>query len=375
MKVDTRIFNVIALTASIVVFVYLASVEDQTTRNLIMKSWEENPFVSRDFSETEMEQPCTPLSNVVFIKTHKTGSTTIQSILYRYGLSRNLSLVFRRQNERNGHIPYGHITESSPRELFLPVLGKVDCSFKGYNISAIHVVHNRPVMETYMNPGSKYITILRNPASQLMSAFLFFHLDRKVKGNSSTEVKLINFMDGTTWKKSPYGRNGQSHYLGLDQSDFDDHFKINKMIQTLSKELDLVLISDYFEESLVLLKQELCWSFEDVVFTVQNNRSRPKPQLSPTLLTKMRSFNNADFLLYEHFNRTLWERIEKQGPKFWRDLREFKRVQNETMHKCFNSSTMPPKFNHSGDMNTFCEQYAGSFRLFKHLFNKQRREC
>lgn len=374
MKVDTKLFDVITLSACILIIVYLASVEDQTVRHLIMKSWEGNSSVSRDFSETEMEQPCTPLSNVVFIKTHKTGSTTIQSILYRYGLSRNLSFVFRRQNKRNGHIPYGHITESSPRELFLPVLGEVDCSYKGYNISAIHVVHNRPVMETYMNPGSKYITILRNPASQLMSAFLFFHLDRKVKGNS-TELKLINFMNGTTWKKSPYGRNGQSHYLGLNQSDFDNHTKIKEMIQTLSKELHLVLISDYFEESLVLLKHELCWSFGDVLFTVQNNRSRPKPPLSPALLQKMRSFNYADFLLYEHFNRTFWETIKKKGPKFWRDLREFKRVQNETMHKCFNSSTMQPTFNLSGDMNSFCEQYAGSVRLFKYLFDKQTRKC
>lgn len=132
-------------------------------------------FSSSHEPVSDFKEKCSPISNIMYVKTHKTGSTTIQSILYRYGFSRNLSFVFRRQNKKNGHIRYTAVTKDSPRKMFLPVLGNGNCSFAGYNISAVHVVHNRPVMETFMNPGAKYITIIRNPASQLISAFLFFH--------------------------------------------------------------------------------------------------------------------------------------------------------------------------------------------------------
>ncbi|KAJ8038102.1 Galactose-3-O-sulfotransferase 3 [Holothuria leucospilota] len=315
---------------------------------------------------------CSSLGNVVYIKTHKTSSTTVQSIFHRYGLKRNLSFVFRRANKRNGHIRYIKITKASPKTMFLPVLGTGNCSYKGYNISAVHVVHNRPVMDSYMNPGTKYVTILRNPASQLISAFLFFHLDKNVFG-TSVEEKLIRYMKGRKWMKSSYGRNSQSYDLGLSRSKFKNKTEINLLIERLSKELDLVMIAEYFEESLVLLKRELCWYFEDIVYTVKNNRSRSKPPLSRNLLKEIKTFNKADFMLYEHFNETFWNKIAQVGPVFWKELAEFKRLQHETMFRCVNvatSSTGSVHGNHSDDLCKHLKEHT-----FTALFHRQTRNC
>ena len=42
---------------------------------------------------TQSETTCTPKNHIFFLKTHKTGSSTILNILYRYGDSRNLTFA------------------------------------------------------------------------------------------------------------------------------------------------------------------------------------------------------------------------------------------------------------------------------------------
>ncbi|XP_071813274.1 galactosylceramide sulfotransferase-like isoform X2 [Apostichopus japonicus] len=317
---------------------------------------------------------CSRQENVVFIKTHKTGGTTVQSIMYRYGYIRDLSFVIRRTNEKNGHFRHMELTKDSPKKMFLPLLDTGTCSFRGYNMSAIHVVHNWEIFESFMNPGTKYITILRDPVFQLRSAFVFFSLYKGVRG-ITIENKLLNYMRGNSWKWQVYGKNSQSKDLGLKTEYFEDEAKIKLFINQLDIELDLVLIHEYFDESVVLLARELCWNLEDVVFTIENNRSNHKPNLDSELLDSIRKFNHADVLLYDHFNQTFWKRIEQQGPMFWRDLEEFRKLQNKTMYKCFNSSTIPEDYVSGHNISDYCDRYTGGLYLFKNVYKRQHKTC
>ncbi|XP_071814216.1 galactosylceramide sulfotransferase-like isoform X2 [Apostichopus japonicus] len=317
---------------------------------------------------------CSRQDNVVFIKTHKTGGSTVQSIMYRYGYIRDLSFVIRRTNENNGHIRFMEVTKDSPKKMFLPLLDTGTCSFRGYNMSAIHVVHDWEIFESFMNPGTKYITILRDPVFQLRSAFMFFRLYIGTIGKTA-EDKLLQYTKRNLWKLSNYGKNSQSKVLGLKTEYFEDEAKIKLFINQLDIELDLVLIHEYFDESVVLLARELCWNLEDVVYTIENNRSNHKPNLDSELLDNIRKFNHADVLLYDHFNQTFWKRIEQQGPMFWRDLEEFRMLQNKTMYKCFNSSTIPEDYVSGHNISDYCDRYAGGNFLFKNVFTKQNRPC
>lgn len=49
---------------------------------------------------------------------------------------------------------------------------------------------------------------------------------------------------------------------------------IKKHIDDLAEKMNLVLIMEYFDESLVLLKRELCWDLDDVVYFKLNQRSQ-----------------------------------------------------------------------------------------------------
>ena len=57
---------------------------------------------------------------------------------------------------------------------------------------------------------------------------------------------------------------------------------IERHINDLAEKIDLVLIMEYFDESLVLLKRELCWDLDDVVYFKLNQRSQEYKQLELT---------------------------------------------------------------------------------------------
>lgn len=57
---------------------------------------------------------------------------------------------------------------------------------------------------------------------------------------------------------------------------------IKKHVDELAEKIDLVLIMEYFDESLVLLKRELCWDLDDVVYFKLNQRSEEYKQTNIT---------------------------------------------------------------------------------------------
>lgn len=65
---------------------------------------------------------------------------------------------------------------------------------------------------------------------------------------------------------------------------------IKKHIDELAEKIDLVLIMEYFDESLVLLKRELCWDLDDVVYFKLNQRSQEYKQQNITAEQQVQCF-------------------------------------------------------------------------------------
>ncbi|XP_054104113.1 galactose-3-O-sulfotransferase 4 isoform X1 [Callithrix jacchus] len=94
----------------------------------------------------------------------------------------------------------------------------------------------------------------------------------------------------------------------------------------LDSVFDLVMVAEYFDESLVLLADALCWGLDDVVGFMHNAQAGREQGLSTVsnsgltaedqqLTARARAWNNLDWALYVHFNRSLWARIEKYGQR------------------------------------------------------------
>ena len=143
--------------------------------------------------------------------------------------------------------------------------------------------------------------------------------------------------------------------------------------------MDLVLITEYFDESLLLLRRLMCWDWADILYLPKNVRSSP-PQIPEQLRQSMRKFNAVDMRLYEHFNKSLWDKVDKYGPSFESDLADFRAMLNQTAQLCTSGATSAGRqafhkiFVHEirPNASTECALIAeSSFVLSKKVWEKQ----
>jgi len=120
-------------------------------------------------------------------------------------------------------------------------------------------------------------------------------------------------------------RNGMFYDLGLESKDFDNNLKIRESIDLLDNQFDLVMMMEYFDESLVLLKRLLCWDLDDLVYFRLKQRANDwKRNISKPLQHKILHWSNADVQLYKHFNRTFWLILKNMGNDFWDEVKILK---------------------------------------------------
>ena len=60
------------------------------------------------------------------------------------------------------------------------------------------------------------------------------------------------------------GKNQQLWALGTTDTEMEEAGTVQAKITRFDSEFDLVLIAEYFDESLVLLAEILCWDLSDV---------------------------------------------------------------------------------------------------------------
>ncbi|GAB6022890.1 hypothetical protein CHUAL_006986 [Chamberlinius hualienensis] len=136
-------------------------------------------------------------------------------------------------------------------------------------------------------------------------------------------------------KYSRIGNNQMAFDLGIDPVFFHFDSIILEKTKELDKQFDLVMISELFSESLILLRHELCWDIDDIVAFKLNSRPQSrKLQLNPEVVNELRKVNRADQIIYDYFYKKMLERIEKFGKsrmelavkelndriKYWYDL-------------------------------------------------------
>lgn len=245
----------------------------------------------------------------MFMKTHKTASSTILNILFRFGEKHKLRFAFPdRRNDFFYPSPFlcSQVKDYRPGECF--------------NIVCNHMRFNQQEVAKLLPQDAMYITILRDPVDLFESAFHYYHRAVPFTWRISGENKLEEFLNNPQAFYSPEAYN--SFYLknllffdfGLDNNLEADDPRVMKDIHSLSKHFHLVLIAEYFEESLILLRDLLCWSTEDILyFKLNARRSSSVSQLSPEMRAKALQWNGADWRLYRHFNATFWARIEAYG--------------------------------------------------------------
>lgn len=292
----------------------------------------EQQIAKKAWLEVNSSKTCKPVQRIVYIKTHKTGSTTMVSILQRYGYLRNLSFAMR----KGSHI-------ISEKNLFMAeMVYRIPHRTMAYDFDMLvnHARYNRKEMDIAV-PQATYITIIRNPVEQLESVFGYFEVGfhLSIRGSNRFKTFMSNPLKYYIMRKGHWQqlRNGQLFDLGFDHKNDENRKKIQLRINKLSREIDLVMINEYFDESLILLKRLLCWEYGDILYLSHGIRSKShRFTVSADVAANVKEWSAGDVMLYDHFNRTFWQLVKDYGPGFQEDVAIFRELEQKMFEECVN---------------------------------------
>ncbi|KAK3709617.1 hypothetical protein RRG08_013900 [Elysia crispata] len=292
------------------------------------------------------------IRQVILAKVHKAASSTMQNIFLRFALSRNLSLLLPRKGTS--------ISEHSKyfgRESIVPhPQGK-----QFYDILCSHVIFDERQLSKYFPETAVRVAIVREPLEQSLSALKYYLTNFPTpslnNGLNKHKEDPINgffrnpkhFYSGWRGPSASHINNRMSVDLGFDLDAFEaskkNKTKIHAFLRQVEDQFDMVLVSDYFDESLVLMRRVLRWPMKDIIYlkvnvakTNVNPVWRKRLILNSTLARKFREWDEIDFQLYDHFQKVFSETIQRE-PFFQEELKAFRTIQMDVKYFCVYEKT------------------------------------
>ncbi|XP_068855111.1 galactose-3-O-sulfotransferase 4 [Aphelocoma coerulescens] len=261
------------------------------------------PFRRRAAPPPPGRAACRPRSHVVFLKTHKTGGSSVVNVLSRYGESRQLRFALPHRYQFGYPAPF-----RAER-----VRGYRPGARGQFDILCHHMRFDLAEVQKVMPNDSFYFSIVRDPGTLAASAFSYFRAAAPAFRRSPSLAAFAAspsrfFRPGL--RGNHYARNLQWFDFGLPDPVAPG--RIPELLAGLERVFPLVLLAENFDESLVLLRDELCWPRDSMATFAHNSRDAPA-ELSPAQARRLRAWNSLDWALYSHLNRSFWRRAEKFG--------------------------------------------------------------
>ena len=114
------------------------------------------------------------------------------------------------------------------------------------------------------------------------------------------------------------GKNQQLWDLGTTHLEMEEAGTVQAKISRLDSEFDLVLIAEYYDESLVLLADILCWDLFDVRYLKLNARKASKvSNITEAARGSLETWLEADRKLYDHFAQKINRLIDRSDLLKW----------------------------------------------------------
>ncbi|XP_071368806.1 galactose-3-O-sulfotransferase 4 isoform X2 [Centroberyx affinis] len=281
------------------------------------------------FSSPDAQGPslgsCRPHTHIMFLKTHKTASSTVLNMLYRFGEERDLRFALPLGYQLGYPLPFNaHRVKGyrGPRAVEFHIMGN-------------HMRFNKPEVEKVMPADTFYFSIIRDPVALAESSFAYYKevapAFRKAKGLGEFAEDPKKYYDPRL-RNNHYARNLLWFDFGMDHNANFSVALARRGESLIRRAFKLILVSEYFDQSMVLLRHALCWPLDAVVsFSLNARQQKPSglggmsgswvgkaaapPNLSLTeeQRGKLREWNALDWHLYKAFNRTFWEEVDRFG--------------------------------------------------------------
>ena len=201
-----------------------------------------------------------------------------------------------------------------------------------YEMIATHMTWNKTFVDKYF-PSRKTITILRDPTTLLESSWKYYYILmsnptvwKKEPSQTSQAHQLYQLLENPSkfyndtlkMKPSSYRHvlRSQMASFGFGKKTYEhnlDRETVKQWMQQIDDDFDLVLIMEYFDYGLALLAIELCWPLKELAYLKANSAKTIRVEKKNYNRELIEVLNYPDFMLYQHFNRTFWRKIEEVG--------------------------------------------------------------
>lgn len=160
-----------------------------------------------------------------------------------------------------------------------------------------------------MHNDTFYFSILRNPVFQLESSFVYYksHVPafRNVSSLDAFLASPWTYYNQSLGLSNAHARDSMWFDLGFDNGAPPEEGYVRARLLDVEQRFQLLLITEHFNESMVLLRRLLRWRLDDVVAFRLNSRSQHSvTPLSPACQERAKHWCALDWRLYQHFNRT-----------------------------------------------------------------------
>ena len=225
-----------------------------------------------EIHQPEVRQP--EIRHIAFLKVHKAASSTMLNILYRFGTYQNLTFVLPKAAN--------YILHSRPYTNILP-----PASNKTFDILCNHAIFSRDLFANIMPKDTVYVAIVREPFKRLYSAFVYYlkqfpkkylwditkRRDKHSKSNLGDSFAAY-LKDPLMYEPiSPIAsqtHNRMAVDFGYPVEDFSNVTKFKDYLTLLDDYFDIVMVTELFDESIVLLRRLLHWKVKDILYISQN---------------------------------------------------------------------------------------------------------
>lgn len=248
----------------------------------------------------------TNYTNIAYLKTHKTGSTTFGSILFRYSARRGLVPVrihehifksYATATPRPGKVFLNHITAGQMRE------GDFENALAFYR---------RAVRDM------TFITAVREPMQRMISWFYYFVQPQHPK---------------LTLRQWLYSTNAENCTLSAEFGVYTEE-QLSVFMTNHIKRFDMILVSDRFLESICVMALRFGWGVADVLHRplLDSHREKgrvrwdgkvvlptPKVEDQPKeIRDRLRNLTVYDYAIYNYAMANLTASAKQYGTKYIR---------------------------------------------------------
>lgn len=187
-----------------------------------------------------------------------------------------------------------------------------------------------------LNTKPIYIVFLREPVDHFISSF--FYIQRSRYNRFHNEVKSIsieNFIE-MRWKERLDNLQtrhiaGETDFiLNVDQVPVDSSVHGADLFARAMKRLDhadFILLTEYFDESVNILYDQLQWKFRPYYRIKNKTKKRPASEsFSAEILSKIERICSWDMQLYAFAKQHFLERVNLTDKYFQKNIRKFQRI-------------------------------------------------